>query len=87
MGRAGEAKAILLLITLSLFLAAKIVLVILKLKLHLWATRRSYTRKFKKSLKGLPKDLVDELARSYDYKLKTALKLSVKDFAKLWRER
>ncbi|MCE4601019.1 MAG: hypothetical protein F7C38_05580 [Desulfurococcales archaeon] len=87
MGKAGKAKAILSLITLSLFLAAKITLVILRLRLHLWMTRRSYTRKFKKSLKGLPEDLVEELARSYNYKLKAALKLSVKDFAKLWRER
>ncbi|MCE4621877.1 MAG: hypothetical protein F7B19_00995 [Desulfurococcales archaeon] len=47
--------------------------------------RRRNTRRFKKHLKGLPKELREQLVREYDYKLKKVLSLHVKDFARAIR--
>ncbi len=46
-----------------------------RLRVRLWWARKRNTRKFKKSLKGLPKELRRELAREYEEILDSRVRL------------
>jgi len=80
-----RAVSILKLFFLAISLLLELSYYFIKFKIIFYMIRKRNTRRFKKHLKDLPKELREQLVREYDYKLKKVLSLRVKDFARAIR--
>lgn len=80
-----KAVSILKLFFLAISLLLELSYYFIKFKIIFYMIRKRNTRRFTKQLKGLPKELREQLVREYDYKLKKVLSLRVKDFARAIR--